>query len=359
MKEAGIARKAAAYFGHRLREIAIYPQILRSRSRPRIIFFPSSTREGASLLRAYLISEYLSTHGWNSITVPAQLELKQRERVVKLFDPDLIFFQQCRHSYNDSLFSFGRKFVLDIDDADFLDPNLQDKLARTCTEASGVIAGSRFVRDWCVDHNPNTTVIWTSTPETSGVRPDHAQRGPVIAWAQSSPIGYHQELEYVRDFCSRMRKASNKFTLRLYGVSSDEERNYLRAYFGKEQGLELFPLLIYDRFVRSLYDVSVGLSPIVYASGFSRGKSFGKILCYLDAKVPVIASDEADHRLFFSDESAIISNDSNKWVEGAAKLLDSPRTRNLMADKAFQLFRARLTTPVAASKVAKFLHPLV
>jgi hypothetical protein len=323
------------------------------------MFFPSSTREGASLLRAYLISDQLSAHGWNSVTVPAQLELRQRERVVSYFDPDLIFFQQCRHMYNDALHSFGRRFVLDIDDADFLDPCLKDKLTRTCSAASAVIAGSRFVREWCAGHNRNTTVIWTGTPETTGVRPDHARRAPIIAWAQSSPIGYHQELEFVRNFCVGMRAASNRFTLRLYGVSNDDERDYLRAYFGREQSLELLPLLTYERFVRSLYNVSVGLSPIVYASEFSRGKSFGKILGYLDAKVPVIASDHADHCLFFSDETGIISNDQDRWIEGATRLLNDARARNIMADKAFELFRAHLTTPVVARKVSDFLRPLL
>ena len=323
------------------------------------MFFPSSTREGASLLRAYLISEHLSKNGWSSVAVPAQLEFEQRERVVKLFDPDLIFFQQCRHPYNDVTCAFGRKFVLDIDDADFLDPKLKDKLTRTCSAASGVIAGSRFVREWCADYNANTTVVWTGTPETSGVRPDHTQRAPTIAWAQSSPIGYHQELEFVREFCSRMRAASNTFTLRLYGVATDKERKYLHDYFGKDQSLELLPFMTYDRFVRSLYEVAIGLSPIVYASEFSRGKSFGKILGYLDAKVPVIASDHADHRLFFTDESGIISNDLDRWVEGATYLLNDAEARNRMADKAFELFRQRLTTPVVADKVAAFLRPLV
>ncbi len=323
------------------------------------MFFPSSTREGASLLRAYLISEQLAEHGWNPVVVPAQLELSQRERVVRLFDPDLIFFQQCRHQYNDAAHAFGRKFVLDIDDADFLDARLKDKLTRTCAAASGVIGGSRFVRDWCAEHNPNTTIIWTGTPETSGARPDHAERPPIIAWAQSSPIGYHKELEFVRDFCTRMRAASNVFTLRLYGVSIDSEREYLRRFFGPEQSLELLPLLSYDRFVRSLHEVSIGLSPIVYAFEFSRGKSFGKILGYLDAKVPIIASDHADHGLFFSEHSGVISNDPDLWVEAATFLLNDAGARNAMAEKAFEQFRAQLTTPVAAREVSDFLRPLV
>lgn len=323
------------------------------------MFFPSSTREGASLLRAYLISDQLADHGWNSVAVPAQLELGQRERVVRRFDPDLIFFQQCRHAYNDAEHAFGRKFVLDIDDADFLDPRLKDKLTRTCEAASGVIGGSRYVRDWCATHNSNTTIVWTGTPETTGPRPDHAERAPIIAWAQSSPIGYHKELEFVRDFCAGMRAASSRFTLRLYGVSTESERAYLCSFFGEKQSLQLLPLLSYERFVRSLYEVSIGLSPIVYAFEFSRGKSFGKILGYLDAKVPIIASDHADHGLFFSGESGVVSNDPARWVEAATVLLKDAGARNAMADKAFDQFRAQLTTPVAARRVSDFLRPLV
>ncbi|MEY8842268.1 hypothetical protein AB9K41_24835, partial [Cribrihabitans sp. XS_ASV171] len=59
--------------------------------------------------------------------------------------------------------------------------------------------------------------------------------------------------------------------------------------------MELKPFMSYDEFLASLRDVAVGLSPVHPDSDFSKGKSFGKILAYLDAKVPVICSEAVDH----------------------------------------------------------------
>lgn len=239
------------------------------------------------------------------------------------------------------------------------DPRLHDRLVQTCSRARGVIAGSRFIADWCLHHNPETTVIWTGTPVTPGRRPEHRQRPPVIAWAQSTPLKYPAELAFVRDFCWRMSGAAVEFKLRLYGVDTEEERQRLAMQFGfLRDRLETFPFMNYQRFVRSLYDVSIGLSPIIPESRFSRGKSFGKILAYLDAKVPSIVSDEADHALFFTHESGIVSNDIQDWISGAQKLLAFPDMRDRMADAAFERFREQLSTDATATQVACFLERL-
>lgn len=347
-----------SFIGHRYREVTLYPRLAVVGSQPKAMFFPSSIREGASHLRAYNMSDALRELGWNSVIVPKQLEIEQRARLIKMYDPDVLFFQQCRHEFNDAEYSFGRPYVLDIDDADFFKPELHDKIARTCAGASGVIAGSKFIADWCRKYNSNTRVVWTGTPVSDGARPRHATRGPVIAWAQRAPLRYPRELEFVRKFHDALRATGKEFTLRLYGATTPEEHDQLSRYFGPDARLELIPLLSYDAFLRSLQDVSIGLSPIIFQSEFSRGKSFGKILGYLDAKVPVIVSDEADHGQFFTPESGVVSNDPEVWVRKAAEMLESVELRDRMADAAFHDFETRLTTETAAGLVDRFLRDI-
>lgn len=328
-------------------------------TKPKAMFFPSSIREGASHLRAYNISEALQELGWSTVVVPKQLELEQRARLIKRYEPDLLFFQQCRHEFNDSLYCFGKPYVLDIDDADFFDPALTDKIARTASAAKGVIAGSRFIADWCGKYNQNTSIVWTGTPVTDAERPEHASRPAVIAWAQRAPLRYLEELNFVRAFHDKLKATGAVFTLRLYGANTPEEHEKIRGMFGPDVDLELFPLMEYDDFIKSLYGVSIGLSPIMYQSEFSRGKSFGKILAYLDAKVPVIVSDEADHSLFFTPESGVVSNDIDVWVRRAVDLLGDADQRDAMAGRAFHDFATQLTTEAAASKVDGFLRDIV
>ncbi len=344
--------------GRSYRELSLYPRMLGGR-RPRIMFFPSSVREGASHLRAYNVAEALTERGWHTITVPRQLAAGARHRLMKLYDADLLFFQQCRHELNDVAFAEGRPYVLDIDDADFYDPKFHDRIARTCAGARGVIAGSRFISDWCVEHNANTNVVWTGTPISAEERPDHHDRPATIAWAQRAPLRYPRELEFVRAFYFALKATGRAFTLRLYGANSPEERRAIHQAFGPNEPIVLYPRFEYGDFLKSLRSVSVGLSPIMTQSEFSRGKSFGKILGYLDAKVPVIASDEADHAQFFTPESGVITNDPAEWVRKAGQLLDDAPLRNRMAENAFHLFESRLTREAAADRVDAFLRDIV
>ena len=48
--------RARAFAGHTYRELSLYPHMIGERG-PRIMFFPSSVREGASHLRAYNVAD--------------------------------------------------------------------------------------------------------------------------------------------------------------------------------------------------------------------------------------------------------------------------------------------------------------
>ena len=351
----GALRRIAAWGGHRLREAAVLPQALSRGRGPRIAFFPSSTREGASLLRAWNMAEALRPLGWQTLVVPMQLEAGQRRRLMRLFAPDVILFQQCRHPLNDADHAMGLPWVLDCDDADFLDPAMTPRLEATAKGALGVVCGSRFIRDWAVGLNAQAEVIWTGTPVSPAPPPDQRSRGPVVAWAQASPMGYPMELAFVQALTARLWARGLRFRLRLYGVAPAEEAA-LRAGFAPGAELELLPLMGYGAFLASLRDVAVGLSPIIAASPFSQGKSFGKILGYLDAGVPVIASDEADHALFFTAESGVISNDPAVWEAAVARLLGDGAARAAMAGAARADMVRRLSVAAAAGRLDGVLH---
>ncbi|QYZ70539.1 glycosyltransferase family protein [Neotabrizicola shimadae] len=353
----GVLRRLAAWGGHRLREVAVLPRALDRRDGPRIAFFPSSSREGASLLRAWNMAGALRPLGWRTLVVPMQLEEVQRRRLMRVFAPDLILFQQCRHPLNDANHAMGLPFVLDCDDADFLDPAIAPRLEATARGAMGVVCGSRFIRDWAAGLNARAEVIWTGTPVSPVPPPDQRTRGAVVAWAQASPAGYPMELAFVQELTRRLWARGLRFRLRLYGVGTAEEAA-IRAGFGPGADLELMPLMGYDAFLASLRDVAVGLSPIIAASPFSRGKSFGKILGYLDAGVPVIASDEADHALFFTPESGVVSNDPAVWEAAVARLLGDGDARAAMAGAARAEMERRLSVTAAAARLDAFLRGL-
>lgn len=348
--------KVKSFIGHRLRELQLYPQILRGARAPKVLFFPSSTREGSSLLRVYNIADALAAHGWHAVVVPVQLELGQRERILRRFDPDLLVFQKCWHPYNDPDFAFGKPYVFDLDDADFLDAGQVDRIQRTVADARGVIAGSRYVAEWCREHNPNTTVIWTGTPVTDPdwPRTPHAARDPLVAWAQTTPLRYRAELEFVRTFLDRLAERGTNVIVRLYDSGAPEAREELQTLFAGHR-LELMGRLAYDDFCRSLQDAALGLCPLIQEAEFSHGKSFGKILAYLDAKVPVLASDMADHGLFFTPDTGLVSNDMDAWLAYAETMLADFALRDRVAEAAFDLLQEKLSQEAAGKAVDAFL----
>lgn len=330
------------------REAALYRALFRGG--PRIAFLPASTREASSLLRGYNIAETLQDRGWNAVVLPKQISLSQRKRVLRWLRPDLAVLLKSRHPDNSWDLLRNIPYLYDLDDADFHDPRMQARMEQDVTHAAGVMAGSRYVAEWCRARNPNTRIVWTGTPARASAKVPQAERRKIVTWAQSLPFKYRTELAFVTEILCTLGRSD--FTFRLYGCDPEHdtapEVQRLRAC-GID--VELLPLLEYDAFLDSLGEVAVGLCPLIETSEFSRGKSFGKILGYLSADVAIIASDAADHGLFFRPDTAVITNDPDTWQEAICALLDDPARRAAMAGAAAQDFQTHLTTQAAAIQV--------
>jgi glycosyltransferase involved in cell wall biosynthesis len=90
-------------------------------------------------------------------------------------------------------------------------------------------------------------------------------------------------------------------------------------------------------------------------SPFSRGKSFGKVLAYLDARVPVIASAAGEHGAFFTPQTGVVSNDTALWIDAACRLLNDGASREQQAAAAFDAYRQQLSTEAATKRLAHIL----
>lgn len=347
---------AGRFVMHRLRELKLYAGMRRPGLRMAVL--PSTGREMSSLLRGYNVAEELAGRGWNTLVLPAQLEAVQRRRVLRRFRPDIALLLGSRHRDNSAALLQGIPFLYDLDDADFHDPRLVERIRIDVRAAAGVIAGSAYVEAWCRELNPRTKVIWTGSPEPSGDFPPQTARGPLVTWAQSAPFNYPAELGFVTDVLCALEAPA--FTFRLYGCKP-EHADHPAVERIRAQGVrvELMPFMPYADFLASLDEVAVGLSPVIPDSPFSRGKSFGKILAYLSAGVAIIASDEVDHGRFFRPATGVISNDPAVWTRETAALLADPARREAMAQAAFSDFRDRLSTRAACTQVETFAHEVL
>ena len=104
----------------------------------------------------------------------------------------------------------------------------------------------------------------------------------------------------------------------------------------------------YRDYLASFDDVAVGLAPLCPETPFSRGKSFGKVLAYLDRGVPVVGSDACEHGAFFTRETGVITNDVEEWAVAIAQLLADTAERQVILGMAYGAFQRQLATAAAA-----------
>jgi hypothetical protein len=343
----------------RVREAAIWPAAVCRREGPSVAFLPSNGRESSSFLRIYSLAESLEALGWNTLVLPPTLTLEARRRLLDRFGPDLILMQGARHPLNRPALYPGAPFVYDMDDADFHLPHLADAVSSAMGEVALVLAGSRYVADWCRARGARARVVWTGTPVSRQPRRAQADRAPIVAWAQSTPVNYIRERAFVLDVMRRVAERRPGVRLRLYGRRPGDDDRILDPFRDAGVAPEWVPAMSYGDYLRALDDVAVGLSPICPENPFSRGKSFGKILAYLDRGIPVIASDEADHARFFTPRTAVLSNEPGVWSQAILHLLDDVAARQSMADAAFHDLEARLSSQATAREVGRILESLL
>jgi len=357
-------RRIVSWVGHQIRELIVHLKRWSQPGRnPRVVFLPWGVPEGDSTeLRVFNVAQTLRKRGWRCVVIPAQLELYQRQRIIRFEKPDVIFIQKSRHPANRPRFYSGYPVIYDIDDADFLDDRATESVAECCRESKAVIAGSDFVAKWCGQFNPNVHVVWTGTPVPPSrppVRPQNRQ--PIVAWAPSSAQGKTADQQIIVEALTGLAERQITFTFRCYGVDDPREiAPFLSQLADAGISVTTYPKMPYQRFLDSLQEVAVGLAPFSLDSAFNQGKSFGKVLAYLISDVAIVASPVLEHPKFFRHgENGMLPQTPADWVDAVACLLTDPHLRYTITDCAWRDFSRELTTEVASERVAQIIEDIL
>jgi hypothetical protein len=328
-----------------------FQRLQRPSSQPLVFFFPGEMESGFSGdLRAIAIAHELRRMGWSAVIVPPRLDLATRHAIIAAEPAAILYFQQSRHPLNDPQLYPGRACVFDADDADILGE--PERIGAMVKHSAHAIAGSEFLAEQFRPYNPNVTVIWTSTyiaevPRITRPAP------PIIAWAASNPFEYHAEAAFVLDLWKALAAEGVPFAVMIYTNDTARAQQWLAPLQPFGVPIIIPPRMGYRQFVASLSGVAIGLQPVCTNFPFSRGKSFGKVLAYLAARVPVVASDAVDHRLFFrSGENGLLVDTLPEWLAACKRLLDNPADRDRLASAAHTDMLQRLTSKRAAQLLA-------
>ena len=147
--------------------------------------------------------------------------------------------------------------------------------------------------------------------------------------------------------------------LRLYDRQAEDDPAFLARFEATGATCEWHEKTRYRDYIASFEDVSVGLAPLSQDTPFSRGKAFGKVLAYLDRRVPVVASDVGEYAAFFEPGCGIVSGALDVWSDEIIALLGDAARRQKMADLAFERFKARLSLAQAARETDRILRRII
>ncbi len=324
---------------------------------PRLVCLPCEGRHGAALLRIYNMARGLRARGWRVLILSPRLTLAQRYRCIARLGPDLLLMQGARHALNRPDLYPAWPVAFDMDDADFHLPHLADPVRLAMPKVRLVLAGSRYVADWCRAAGAGEAhVVWTGAPVSAAPRPPQAARPPVVAWAQTRPMTYRREADMVRQVMAALSREIPAVRLRLFDRQPGDDPGFAEWFRAAGIRTEWAGKARYRDYIRLFDDVSLGFAPLSEETPFSRGKSFGKVLAMLDRHVPVIASDLGEHGAFFTGATGIVSNRLDDWMSGAARLLADPAARQTMAEAAAEAFRHRLSDTAAARRTDAILR---
>lgn len=360
------ALTAKSWLGHRARELKVHwERVRKPGGLRRVVFFPNTAEScGSANLRAYELARALERCGWRATVVPAQLEKSQRQRILDLEKPDVAVMQKGRNPLNwPDYYSTNAKWVFDLDDADYKTPEQAVQCEVNCKLAHMVTAGSQNVAAWCKQFNSNVHVVWTGHPMPASrpaVRP--SQRNVIVAWAQSDSMKYRDEAAIVQRAMIDAARPT-PFTFRLYGVTPatrDEANTYLQPM--REAGLtcEAREFMPNSEFVASLNEVAVGLHVLAPTSHFAEGKSFGKVLAYLAADVPIVASDLHENPHFFKHRvNGMLVKTHEQYVEAIRELVRDGALRDAIADGGYASFRDELSIDAIAKRTDRLFRGLI
>jgi glycosyltransferase involved in cell wall biosynthesis len=251
--------------------------------------------------------------------------------------------------------------LFDIDDADYISPYSKGAVDECLHDAAAVVAGSRAVAAYCGQINSHVDIVWTGSPVSDKLPEPQNSRSSTVTWAASSPLGSPREADFLLEVLALVARTTTDFKFRLYADDgSAAYRDLVRRFSGLGLHVETFGYMPYSKFLASLDDVAIGLAPLIDLEGFSGGKSFGKVLAYLDKGVPVLTHPVVDHPQFFENGiTGIMANGASTWASHICRLLLDAEEREKLAIEGRRAFRDRLSIEVSAARVERILRTVI
>lgn len=188
-----------------------------------------------------------------------------------------------------------------------------------------VWCGSRTAVDYCSARHARVRFVPTTVDTRRFAIPRNEELNPVIGWV--GDIHAHRDnLVFFAGILTQIHRDLPPFTLRLLGVPADD-RLLRNAFSDLSSTLELAGWIPPGEVPNHIARFSVGVMPLT-SNAFNAGKSALKLIEYLAAGVPVVASDVGENRFVVNaPQYGYTATTEGEWRSALAELLANADVR--------------------------------
>lgn len=277
--------------------------------------------------------EYVPSIGWR-----LSQRLKRSVRhwhafLARIRKYDAIFIE--REVFDDDTWDIESKFrratprlILDVDDAIFL--RHPEKFDRIVTMSDTVIAGNRSLASYIADRIAAAqqpprivqipTLIRWSDFQDAAVHANPRDGKPIVGW-----IGTSYNVAFLKEACWGLRQAAKEIPYKLLIVSGNADHVPKTELEGVDWEFRRWRA---DREVADLCEMDVGLMPLPKDDPWMQYKCGFKLIQYLAAEIPGIASPIGVNNEILCDQKAgRLAATDEEWRDALIAFLSSPDLR--------------------------------
>ena len=250
--------------------------------------------------------------------------------------------------------------MFDVDDADICDPRTRDAAIECGSESQAIIVSNQFLYSLFSQYNQNTHSLDKHLPvPTTPKRSSPRSQEPVVVWAQLDATSWLYESEFVRDVVGKLRSRGPVRFLLIGEGNRAAANQYVQPLSNLGVECRVLGRLRYRQYISALSQGAVGLNPSTDQDSYSRGRSSGKVLGYMLARVPIVTANNSDYSQFFVHGiNALVAKeaDTDTWVEYCRELLEDESLRERLTDSAVEKLQDCLSTTRAVQSVDRILR---
>ncbi|MCK6447316.1 MAG: glycosyltransferase family 4 protein [Planctomycetes bacterium] len=283
----------------------------------------------SSRIRVHQMKPYLAARGIELVVHPFPKSFAEQRRLLDdLRDADVVLVHKELPTFFKGLWlrRIKKPLVFDFDDAIFLRKRLRKgtyfshhrlrRFRRMLSIYDAVIAGNEYLADACKESELPRLVAPSPVPtDVPRMRTRAAHETPRIVW-----VGLGTNLLYVRQLAAPLAALARQADFTLVIVSNAE----LAASDVPGVRVENVAWTL-DGQERELARCDVGIMPLELESPWSRGKCAYKLLQYMAAGLPVVASKVGmNTQVVEHGASGLLVENDAEWTAALARLLADP-----------------------------------